>query len=71
MARGLTTALNNQFIAANLKPFLAVNLEFDSDPVNAWVGNGTITFGGKDYFGIGNLLTVSSIQETQEIKAEE
>ena len=69
MARGLTTALNNQFIAANLKPFLAVSLDFDGDPVNAWVGNGTITFGGADYFGIGNLLSVSAIQETQEIKA--
>ena len=69
MARGLTTALNNQFIAADLKPFLAVNLDFDGDPINAWVGNGTISFGGNDYFGIGNLLSVSPIQETQEIKA--
>ena len=69
MARGLTTALNNQFIAANLNPFLAVSLDFEGDAVNAWVGNGIITFGGVDYFGIGNLLGVSPIEETQEIKA--
>ena len=69
MARGLTTALNNQFIAANLKPFLAVSLDFQGDPVNAWVGTGTITFGGVDYFGLGNLIAVSPIEETQEIKA--
>ena len=69
MARGLTTALNNQFIATSLNPFLAVNLDFEDDPVNAWVGNGTITFGGVDYFGLGNLLGVSAIEETQETKA--
>ena len=69
MARGLTTALNNQFIASSLNPFIAVSLDFEDDPINAWVGKGTITFGGVDYFGIGNLLSISSIEETQETKA--
>ena len=69
MARGLTTALNNQFIASSLNPFMAVSLDFEGDPINAWVGKGTITFGGVDYFGIGNLLSISPIEETQETKA--
>ena len=69
MARGLTTALNNQFIATSLNPFIAVSLDFEDDPIYAWVGNGIITFGGVDYFGIGNLLSISPIEETQETKA--
>jgi len=69
MARGLTTALNNQFIASSLNPFIAVNLDFESDPVNAWVGNGIITFGGVDYFGLGNMLNITPIEETHEVKA--
>lgn len=50
-------------------PFYAVDLNFDTNPVYAWTGIGTITIAGNDYIGVSNLLSVSDVQETAEIAA--
>jgi hypothetical protein len=67
-----------------LYPFFAVELLFDegtftpvpvatSTPVERvvrlWTGIGTLTYKQKQYFGAGNLLDISSIEETSEIAA--
>jgi len=65
-------------------PFFAVELLFDegtftpvpvatSTPVERvvrlWTGIGTLKYKQKEYFGAGNLLDISSIEETSEIAA--
>jgi len=69
MARDITSALNTEFNTDSINPFFAVLLDFEGDPIRLWTGLGTISFGGVSYVGGGNLLQVSPVEETGEIKA--
>jgi len=69
MTRSITTALNNQLIASELSPFLAIKLLFDSGTIRFWTGYGDISFGSETYLGTGNLLGFSTVEETSEIAA--
>lgn len=69
MARDITSALNDEFQAASLSPFLAFNLDFESDPVLAWTGTGTITINSQDYIGTGTFIGIDAIQETANVQA--
>ena len=53
---------------AVLRPFFAVDLMLD-DPLYYWTGLGDLVLGGVTYTGAGNLLTISSLSETGDIKA--
>ena len=44
---------------------MCIRDRFDGNPVYTWTGVGTLTIGGKDYVGAGQLLSISSIEETQ------
>ena len=49
-------------------PFFAVELQFDSNIVRTWTGQGTLVLqDGTEWVGTGQLLSVSSIEETQEM----
>lgn len=48
-------------------PFFAVQFEFDSGPIRVWTGVGEATIDGNTYAGTGNLLNISSIEETAEM----
>jgi hypothetical protein len=48
-------------------PFFAIELLFDSGPLRLWTGVGEATIDGDTYVGTGNLLSVSSIEETTEL----
>lgn len=48
-------------------PFFAVQFDFDSQPIRVWTGTGTLVYEGLSYTGTGNLLNVSSIEETSEM----
>lgn len=51
-------------------PFFAVELLFDGNNVlRMWTGLGDIVIDGVTYFGSGNLLGISEIEETSEIAA--
>jgi hypothetical protein len=69
MARSLSSALNDQIIAAQLRPFMAVEIEFDSGTSRAWSGYGTITLDGNQYYGTGTLGSISAVSESTENKA--
>jgi hypothetical protein len=84
MPRSLPADLIASFEDDVLYPFFAVELLFDegtftpvpvatSTPVERvvrlWTGIGTLTYEQKQYFGAGNLLDISSIEETSEIAA--
>lgn len=75
MSRDLTPTTITAIEQPEVFPFFAVDLLFDdtpnsnppSAPVYTWTGVGTLTVGGKDYVGAGQLLSISSIEETQEM----
>jgi hypothetical protein len=65
--RDISTAIQNNLEDDVVYPFFALELEFDSGPLRLWTGVGTLVFEGVSYTGTGNLLDVSSIEETTEI----
>ena len=67
MSRDLTPTTVTSIEQPEVFPFFAVDLLFDGNPVYTWTGVGTLTIGGKDYVGAGQLLSISSIEETQEM----
>lgn len=69
MARDITTALRDAFLASNVRPFLLFEAEFDADPLYAWSGIGTLTIDGTDYVGTGKFLRAELGEETTDIEA--
>lgn len=65
--RDLSTAVISSLEDDVVYPFFAVQFDFDSGPIRVWTGVGTLNFGGVAYTGTGNLLNVSSIEETAEM----
>jgi hypothetical protein len=67
--RALTAEMAQEISQRNVKPVLMAELQFDSGTLYMWNGNGTLTWEGNDYMGAGNLVGVSSMEETQNIEA--
>jgi len=68
MARSVTTALNNELTASELEPFFLVDLGF-STTLYFWSGIRQLTWNGNEYLGAGNLLGISAISETADVRA--
>lgn len=69
MARDITTGFEAEIEASALKPCILVKAEFDSGDLRLWSGLTEITYNAEAYTGAGNLLSVSAVQETQDLKA--
>lgn len=69
MARDITSALNTEFNTNSIRPFYAITLDFETDPIRLWTGTGTISFGGNSFTGGGNILGLSTASETGQIQA--
>jgi len=68
MSRDLTAIVQAALDDSAVYPFFAVDLMFDSgNTLYLWTGNGTQVISGKTYIGTGNLLSISSVEETSEI----
>lgn len=66
LSGGVTASLENDVIF----PFFAVELNFDNgNDLRLWTGMGTLRYNGVDWYGTGNLLDISSIEETTQIAA--
>lgn len=65
--RDITTILENALDDSVIYPFFAVELMFDSAPIRLWTGSQDATIDGDTYIGTGNLIDISSIEETSEI----
>ncbi len=51
-------------------PFFAVELLFDDNTVRTWTGVGLLTLeDGTEWYGAGELIEISSVEETQEMAA--
>lgn len=69
MARDLSSAVVTQITADRLRPFLAVEIEFEDGFTRAWSGYGAIDIGGNEYLGVGTLGSIGSIAESTQNQA--
>ena len=72
MTRTIISSILNALDDAEVSAFYAVELFFDTDTVRVWTGYGDITItsgSGQTYNGIGDLLSISEVQESQDISA--
>lgn len=67
--RSVATVLKNALDDDEIFPFFAVELLFDSSPLRMWTGIVNATIDGNVYNAAGNLLNISTIEETSEIAA--
>jgi len=67
--REVSDAVSNHLEDGVIYPFFAVEMLFDNSPLRLWNGLGTLVFDEKSWVGSGNLLDVSSVEETSEISA--
>jgi len=61
---GFVTALN----AGTIEPYFLVNLEFDSpNAIFVWTGIGNKTYDGETYYGLGDSMTIDTVEETSDL----
>lgn len=69
MARDLTAGVISQLQAASVEIAILFEGEFASGWVRLWSGIGNLSWNGYTWTGTGNLLGISGIDETAEIRA--
>lgn len=71
MARDIFPTLLQALEAPEITPFFAVDLMFGSSPLYMWSGYGDFVREdtGNTYLGAGQLLNISTVEETTEIQA--
>lgn len=71
MARSLSSQMQAVATADVVRPFLLIDLDFDSPTgtVRLWTGNGDITFDSNTYAGAGDILSVDKFSESVDLEA--
>ena len=69
MSRELTTGLSQQIARDEITLFFATELFFDTQTLRFWSGLGEVELDGDTYVGSGNMLQISSIDESADISA--
>lgn len=70
MSRSLTTAMANAIAASDVRPFVLLEAEFTSGTIRVWTGLGDLTWNAQTWDGIGTLLDITPIDESDEVKAQ-
>lgn len=70
MSRDIPSVVLNALDDSVIYPFFAVELGFDSpNTLRLWTGQGELTFNSTTWYGTGELLQISKLEETAEIAA--
>lgn len=69
MSRSLTSGMQTASTADLVRPIFLVQMAFPSANLNMWSGIGDLTVDSVDYVGAGNLLSVSEVTETSDVRA--
>ena len=69
MTRSISTDFSNQLTSSTVRPFYAVSIAFSPNKLNIWTGYNDVFIDSETYVGTGNLLEISEIEETSEVKA--
>ena len=68
MSRELSLSTIENIDGDIVYPFFATELNFSSKTIRMWTGQGTLVLdNGTEWFGLGQLLNISSIEETSEM----
>jgi len=68
LSRDLSTTTIENIEQGVVYPFFATELRFDNNIVRMWTGQGTLILeDGTEWIGLGQLLNISSIEETSEM----
>ena len=69
MTRSTPASLLTALSQPEVLPFYAVEMVFDSAPVRFWTGYGDRTISGNTYTGTGNLLSITGLDEVNDLSA--
>ena len=69
MTRSLGSNFDTALTADVVRPFFAIDLDFDDGNLRVWTGYGDLTIGGETYLGGGDIMSISELEETGEIRA--
>ena len=67
--QGLDNSIVNRLGADEQALFLAVKAEFDTDIVRVWTGIDDLTINSETYTGAGQLLSISNVEESTDLKS--
>ena len=67
MSRELSEVTIDNISRDVVNPFFAVEFNFDATPIRVWTGLGTLVIDGIEWVGSGELMSISSIEETSEL----
>ena len=69
MTRSPPASLLTALSQPEVQPFYAVDMNFTSAPVRFWTGYGDRTINGDTYLGSGNLLSITGLDEVNDLSA--
>jgi hypothetical protein len=69
MSRDLPVEFISELTKETVYPFFAIEIDFASGPLYVWTGYGDLIANGNTYLGAGQLVNISSVEETTEIEA--
>jgi len=69
MSRDLPVEFIGELTREVVYPFFAVEIDFASGPLYVWTGYGDLIANDNTYLGAGQLVNISSVEETTEIEA--
>ena len=69
MSRSIPAAILAALGQPEVYPFYAVEMLFDGGAVRLWTGYADRTIDGQTYIGSGNLLSISGIDEVNDLSA--
>lgn len=67
--RNLDSLFQSELEQSVFRPFYTVEMLFDEGAVRFWTGLGDLVLDGITYSGVGNLLEISSVEETADLSA--
>lgn len=69
MSRDLTAGMEAAVAASTVRPFLLMEFTTSVSTVRFWSGVGTLNYGGNAYVGSGDLISISPIEENDDLTA--
>jgi hypothetical protein len=65
----MTAAMAVQLSASHIRPLFLMSAQFTDGTIYVWSGMGTLSWNGQTWIGLGTLGTISGVEESSEIKA--
>jgi hypothetical protein len=69
VSRDLTSGMQTAVAASVVRPVVFIEGEFESGTLRLWSGVGVISWNSQTWTGAGNLLSISKIDETADLRA--